>query len=79
MSDPSKYGVILIANYQTNHEWSDKAKGAMIGMRMAGMSQRAVARVLGTEHNIDASDHVRLFIFLSFFLHSFPLFLSLLF
>jgi hypothetical protein len=79
MSDPSKYCVILIANPQTNHEWSDEAKGAMIGMRMAGRSQRAVARVLGTEHKTDASDHVRLGIFLSSFLHSFLLFLYLFF
>ncbi|EGU88533.1 hypothetical protein FOXB_00949 [Fusarium oxysporum f. sp. conglutinans Fo5176] len=55
MSDPSNYSTILIANHQTNHEWSDEAKGAMIGMRMAGMSQRAVARVLKTDHKTVAA------------------------
>ncbi|KAI3572830.1 hypothetical protein IWW34DRAFT_759628, partial [Fusarium oxysporum f. sp. albedinis] len=49
MSDPY-YSAILIANHQLSHKWNNEAKSAIIGTRIAGISQRAVARVLGTEH-----------------------------
>jgi transposase len=50
MSNPSNYGDILIAYHKRGHEGSDEAKGAMLSMRMAGMSKRAVALALQTDH-----------------------------
>lgn len=54
MSNPREFSTILTANHKRNTEWSIEAKGAMIGMRIAGMSQRAVAAEMKTDHKVVA-------------------------